>query len=150
MPSSFPALWPMRHRIYQGFARNGAPPPLDALARDLAIPQTEARDTLRELGRRHAVTLTDDGDAVLMANPFSAVPTPFRVYAGGVDYWANCAWDMLGVPAALDADATIHATWAIDDTPATLRVENGEVIGDEGIVHFLKPFRTWYDDIRDT
>lgn len=149
MPGDHPALWPMRHRIYQGFARTGAPPPLDALARDLALPSDEALATLRELGRRHAVTLTDDGDAVLMANPFSAVPTPFRVRAGEVDYWANCAWDMLGVPAALGVDATIHATYAADGAPAEVRVEGGEVTGD-GIVHFLKPFRTWYDDIRDT
>jgi hypothetical protein len=85
-----------------------------------------------------------------MANPFSAVPTPFRVRAGEVEYWANCAWDMLGVPAALGADAAIHATWAVDGAPAELRVERGQVTGAEGIVHFLTPFRAWYDDIRDT
>jgi len=140
----------MRHRIYQGFARTGAPPSLTALVRDLAITETEGRATLHELGRRHAVTLTDDGRGVLMANPFSAVPTPFRVEADGTEYWANCAWDMLGVPAALGTDATIHATWATDGAPAELRVEDGKVAGDDGIVHFLKPFRTWYDDIRDT
>lgn len=150
MPHDFTALWQMRHRIYQGFARTGAPPSLDVLARDLSLTADEARATLRELGRRHAVTLTEDGDAVLMANPFSAVPTPFRVRAGGIDSWATCAWDMLGVPAALGVDATIDATWAADGAPAELRVERGRVTGAEGIVHFLKPFRAWYDDIRDT
>lgn len=150
MPDDVAALWQMRHRVYQGFARTGAPPSLDALARNLALTANEARATLRELGRRHAVTLTDDGDAVLMANPFSAVPTPFRVRAGEVGYWANCAWDMLGVPAALGVDATIDATWAVDGASATFRVEGGRVTGADGIVHFLKPFRTWYDDIRDT
>jgi hypothetical protein len=150
MPYDFAALWPMRHRIYQDFARTGAPPSLGALSRDLSLTADEARATLRELGRRHAVTLTDAGDAVLMANPFSAVPTPFRVRAGKVSYWANCAWDMLGVPAALGVDATIEAIWAVDGAPAALRVEGGRVTGAEGIVHFLKPFRTWYDDIHDT
>jgi hypothetical protein len=140
----------MRHRIYQGFARTGAPPSLDELARDLDLTEDEALGTLRELGRRHAVTLTDNGRGVLMANPFSAVPTPFRVTASGVDCWANCAWDMLGVPAALGTDATIHATYATDGAPAELRVEAGRVTGAAGIVHFLRPFRAWYDDIRDT
>lgn len=144
------ALWQMRHRIYQGLARTGAPPSLDELARDLDLTEEDARATLRELGDRHAVTLTEDGDAVQMANPFSAVPTPFHVHADGVDYWANCAWDMLGVPAALDADATIQAVYASDDAPVELRVENGRVLGAPGIVHFEKPFRTWYDDIHDT
>jgi hypothetical protein len=150
MPSDHPALWPMRHRTYQGFARTGAPPSLDELAGDLALSRDEALGVLRELGRRHAVTLTDDGRGVLMANPFSAVPTPFRVIAGGVAYWANCAWDMLGVPAALGTDATIHAAYATDGAPTELRVEDGRVTDADGIVHFLKPFRTWYDDIHDT
>jgi hypothetical protein len=150
MSEDLTALWQMRHRIYQGFAHTGAPPSLDTLARDLSLTADEASATLRELGRRHAVTLTEDGDAVLMANPFSAVPTPFRVRAGEVSYWANCAWDMLGVPAALGVDATIRAAWAVDGAPAELRVEGGRVTGAEGIVHFLKPFRTWYDDIRET
>lgn len=149
MPDAHPALWPMRHRIYQTFVRTGAAPSLDALAADLALTIDEARATLRELGRRHAVTLTDD-DTVLMANPFSAVPTPFRVTVNGVDCWATCAWDMLGIPAGLGADAAIHATWAADGAPAELRVERGEVTGAEGIVHLQKPFRAWYDDIVDT
>jgi hypothetical protein len=149
MPHDDDALWRMRHVIYQGFARHGAPPSLGDLAAALDLAPDDALATLRELGRRHAVTLTDDGASVLMANPFSAVPTPFRVEANGVESWASCAWDMLGVPAALGSDATIHATWAADNTPATLRVEDGEARGG-GIVHFLIPFRDWYDDIRHT
>ena len=142
-------LWRMRYLIYQEFAHNGAPPSIDALAAALSLPEDKAIDLLRELGERHAVFLDDDRRRVLMANPFSAVPTPFRVTANGVDSWANCAWDMLGIPAALGADATIHASWAADGTPVELRVTDGEVVGD-GIVHFLKPFRTWYDDLRHT
>jgi hypothetical protein len=150
MTSDGPALWRMRYLIYQGFARTGAPPSIDDLAAALDLAPEAALATLREPGRGPAVTLTDDGRGVLMANPFSAVPTPFRVNAGGVDAWANCAWDMLGIPAALGTDATIHATDARDGSPAELRVEAGRLTGDHGIVHFLKPFRTWYDDIVDT
>ena len=36
-----------------------------------------------------------------MANPFSAVPTPHRVYADGRWCFANCAWDAFGISAAL-------------------------------------------------
>ena len=144
------ALWRMRHRIYQGFAEYGAPPTIEDLAVSLAIPIDEALALLHELEARHSVFLTGDRRGVLMANPFSAVPTPFRVTSEGIDYWANCAWDMLGVPAALGRDATIHATYATDNVPAELRVSGGEVTGAEGIVHFLQPFRAWYDDLRYT
>ena len=145
-----PTIWQMRYLIYQGFANTGTPPTIEQLAADLDLAEGDALDALRDLGARHSVFLTDDRRGVLMANPFSAVPTPFRVTAYGVDYWANCAWDMLGVPAALGTDATIHATYATDNAPAELHVAGGKVHGADGIVHFLKPFRTWYDDIRHT
>lgn len=144
------AVWRLRHLIYQGIAPTGEPPPLGDLAEAMALPEDDTLALLHELERRHAVILTDDRRGVLMANPFSAIPTPYRVTARGVDYWANCAWDMLGVPAALGADATIHATYATDGAPAELRVDDGKVTGAEGIVHFLQPFRTWYDDLRYT
>ena len=62
--------------------------------------------------------------------------------SGVPHYWANCAWDALGIPAALHCDATV----AIDDpagrAPLELRVVAGQVLGD-GLVHFLLPFRRW-------
>ena len=145
-----PAIWQVRYLIYQGFAHTGRPPAIEQLAATLAVSEDDALKALRELGARHSVFLIDDQRGVLMTNPFSAVPTPFRVTANGVDYWANCAWDMLGVPAALGTDATIHATYATDNARAELHVAEGKVHGANGIVHFLKPFRTWYDDIRHT
>lgn len=142
--------WRMRHLIYRGFAETGRPPSLEALAANLGLPGTRALSLLHELEALHSVFLTEDRRGVLMANPFSAEPTPFRVTANGIDYWANCAWDMLGVPAALGTDATVRATYAVDGAPAALRVEGGVVTGSDGIVHFLQPFRTWYDDLRHT
>lgn len=144
------ALWALRHRIYDGIVRTGVPPSLSDLAAGMALPEDDTLALLHALEDRHAVLLTDDRREVLLANPFSAIPTPYRVTAGSVSYWANCAWDMLGVPAALHTDAEIHATYAADGAPATLAVRDGEVSGADGIVHFLKPFRRWYDDLRHT
>ena len=135
-----PAVWRMRYLIYTGIREHGRPPAIEQLAATLALSEDDALGALRELGARHSVVLTDDQRGVVMANPFSTVPTPFRVTANGVDYWASCAWDMLGVPAALGTD----------NAPAELHVAGGKVHGANGIVHFLKPFRTWYDDIRHT
>jgi hypothetical protein len=33
-------------------------------------------------------------------------------------YWANCAWDMLGLPAALHPDAEVETEYAEDGSPA--------------------------------
>ena len=43
-----------------------------------------------------------------MANPFSAVPTPYRVQADGRSWFANCAWDAFGICAALHVDGRIE------------------------------------------
>lgn len=140
-------LWQTRHLIYQRFATTGHPPDANAMAMALQIPEADVLDALRTLGELHSVFLTEDQRGVLMANPFSAVPTPFQVSANGVDYWANCAWDMLGIPAALGGDAAIRATYAADGVTTELQVIDGRVESDPGIVHFQQPFRTWYDDL---
>jgi hypothetical protein len=150
MSDNDPMRWRMRHAIYRGFAETGRPPLLEALAADLGIPIASALSLLHEVDSLHSVFLTEDRRGVLMANPFSAEPTPFQVTANGVEYWANCAWDMFGVSAALDTDATIRGPYAVDGAPAALRVDGGIVTGSDGIVHFLQPFRTWYDDLRHT
>ena len=62
-----------------------------------------------------------------MAFLFSAVSTRFLVRANGHSYWTNCAWDMLGVPAALHSDAEIEAEYAEDGSPARLSVQNGRL-----------------------
>jgi hypothetical protein len=143
-------LWQLRLLIYEVFAATGQPPEITQMANVLHLSEDDVLHALRSLDEMHSVFLTGDGRGVLMANPFSAVPTPFRVSADGVDYWANCAWDMLGVPAALGRDATIHATYAADDTTTEIQVVNGDVEGAPGIVHFQQPFRAWYDDLSHT
>ena len=55
-----------------------------------------------------------------MANPFSGVETPFKVHANGKSYFANCAWDTLGIPAALHVDAEIEAACAQSGEPIRL------------------------------
>lgn len=63
--------------------------------------------------------------------------------------WANCAWDALGIPAALHCDAAIIIEDPLGGAPLELSVVDGQVVG-EGLVHFLLPFRRWYDDLVET
>ena len=85
-----------------------------------------------------------------MANPFSGVETSFRVHANGRTYFANCAWDSLGIPAALHTEAEIEAACAQSGEPILLSVRDGQVHGTEALVHFLIPFREWYNDLTST
>ena len=86
-----------------------------------------------------------------MANPFSAVPTDYRVFVGERAHYANCAWDLLGIPAMLGADARIEARHPLTGERLEYAVEAGELrAAPDWLVHFAKPFRHWYDDIVDT
>ena len=61
---------------------------------------TEA--ALRRLHDAHMIVLEPGPHRDPDGQPVLAVPTPYRVEAGGRSWFANCAWDALGIPAALD------------------------------------------------
>jgi len=82
-----------------------APEPTEVTAA-LHLPAVDVQQSLRRLAEGRALVLEGDGVRVRKAEPFSAVATPFRVTAGPRSWWANCAWDALGIPAMLHADAT--------------------------------------------
>jgi hypothetical protein len=83
-----------------------------------------------------------------MLHPFSAVPTPHRVVSAGRSWYANCAWDALGIPAALHADGDVESACADCGEPVRLTVRDGELVGGADLlVHFVVPARRWWDDI---
>ena len=143
-------LWEIRAFIYQHFAETTRPPEVDETASHFALSHEEAISAHEELHRRHALYLKPGTHEILMANPFSGVETPFRVRANGRTYFANCAWDSLGIPAALHADGEIEAVCAQSGKPIHLRLSNQQVQDSEVLVHFLFPFREWYDDLVST
>jgi hypothetical protein len=77
------------------------------------------------------------------------VPTAFRAEVGDHTYWANCGWDVLGIPAALHADAQIEAPIG-DGESIRFAIEAGRLKDWDGLVHFPLPFRRWYDDLIET
>jgi len=140
-------LWEIRTFVYQHFAETTRPPRVDKTAHRFALTPEEAVSAYEQLHQRHALYLQPGTHAILMANPFSGVETPFKVRADGRTYFANCAWDSLGIPAALHADAEIEAACAQSGKPIQLRVMDGQVRQSEARVHFLIPFREWYNDL---
>ena len=143
-------LWDIRAFIYRYFAETTHPPNADETASHFALTHDEARSAYEELHGRHALYLKPGTHEILMANPFSGIETLFRVRANGKTYFANCAWDSLGIPAALHAEAEIEAACAQSGDPIHLGVTSAQVQGSEALVHFLIPFRKWYDDLVST
>ncbi|HEX5500451.1 MAG TPA: organomercurial lyase [Thermomicrobiales bacterium] len=142
--------WRLRAEVYRQFADRGRAPTADELAVALGADSDAIQDGLARLHDRHALLLDPADRSIRMANPFSAVPTSFRVQVGTSRYWANCAWDALGIPAALHADADIDATYGDDGAPVAIAIDGGALRGGGGVVHFPLPVARWYDDLIET
>src|SRR5688572_28382712 len=65
-------------------------------------------ESYQRLRAQRLLVVEADGQSIRMAPPFSGVPTQHIVEAGGIRYFANCAWDALGIPATLHKAVTVH------------------------------------------
>jgi hypothetical protein len=131
----------LRRRILAFFAEHGhAPTPADVDA---------TGDDYRRLADAHALVLDADG-SIVIANPFSGVPTAYRAEADGRSWDANCAWDGLGILAALGRGGAMHTTCSDCGEPLALEVRDGELAETGTVAHFLVPAAAWYHDLVHT
>lgn len=140
----------VRLYVYGRFLEDGLPPTVEQTA--AALQATGAAVTLayERLAEQRILVLEEDGRAIRMAMPFSAVETPFEVRAIERKWYANCAWDALGIPAMLNCDARIVTRCGDCGDPLTLAVMDGEVVGDTEVVHFAVPASRWWENIAFT
>jgi hypothetical protein len=143
-------IWEIRAFVYRHFAKTTHAPSVNETAARFALTREVAASVYQALHDRHVFYLAPGTYSILMANPFSGIKTPFRVHANGKTYFANCAWDSLGIPAALHCDADVDAVCAQSGEAVKLRVRDGEVSNSGVRVHFLVPFEHWYDDLVHT
>ena len=137
----------IRTHIYGSFVLDGRARTAAETAAELGMDEGDVADAYRRLHEAHALVLDPRTSEVRMLNPFSAVETPHRVEAGRM-WFANCAWDALGIPAALHTDATVRSECPDCDEPLELEVRDGKLVrGGELLVHFVVPARHWWDDI---
>jgi hypothetical protein len=122
-----------RRQIYRHYAATGSPPALTA-------------GEAAALEAAHAAVL-DRAGAVAFANPFATGPAPFRINTKRRIYHAICAWDALGVLAALHSDGTVQSACPDCDQPISVSVRRGALASAEAVVHFLVPAARWYEDL---
>ncbi|MDE3090925.1 MAG: hypothetical protein KGJ80_16245 [Chloroflexota bacterium] len=137
----------VRRYIYDQVMKVGVPPTIAQAAIALSTTRADMQALFQQLADAHMLVLQKDTGEVLMANPFSAVPTPFLAQVGERSYFGNCIWDVMGIPAMLHQDAIIRASCGDCGTAMTLRITNGSLEPIEGIAHFAIPAAHWWDDI---
>jgi hypothetical protein len=136
----------VRRVVYAKCAEGEVPTALQ-LSQLLARPLGVVRDTLQWLAAQRALVLQANGE-ILMAEPFSAVPTPFLIRSGDAQWWSNCIWDGLGIAAMLRLDADLITACQCCGTRLQIGVAHGErLTSGAGVAHFLVPARFWWDHI---
>ena len=125
----------LRRAIFLAFAATGAPPPPAFYAAKHA--------ELAGLEEKHVVVLREG--RIWAAHPFAAHHERARVRApDGRSWWGSCAWDALGIVAALGlSEASVEADGA------AIEVIDGEVSGDAWF-HIAVPAAHWWDNIAFT
>lgn len=113
----------------------------------MSLSREEILEKFRQLEERRLLALAPESGEIVMAPPFSAVPTVFPVQSGGVFYFASCVWDAYGIPAALHRDALAYAACGCCGEAMEMRVENGAPVRTEGVAHFAVPAAEWWDDL---
>jgi hypothetical protein len=138
----------VRLNVYEHFVSHCRAPSAGAVAVALGAHPDHVREAFRRLAAAHVLVLQPDTAEIWMAMPFSAVPTPFRVTAGDAAWWANCAWDALGVPAMLGQDAVVETRCPLTGAPLQIALASGQLDPTQReVVHFAVPAARWWDDI---
>lgn len=137
----------VRFVMMQHLVATGHVPSKEDIARGLGLSSERVEQVLYRLEDAHAIALAPASTNVWMAHPFSAVPTPFPVVTARVRYWANCAWDMLSIPAVLDVDSTTTTLCPDCGEELTIRIRGGELEPTDTVVHFAVPPLRFWDNV---
>jgi hypothetical protein len=136
----------LRNVTYRLFVELGGAPSADAVAHELGRDIGSVRLGWQRLHDAHALVLDPTG-AIRMANPFSAVPTRYRVRAARRWWYANCAWDAFGICASLGVDGRIETTCPDCDAHLVVDVRDGRPDDESLVFHSLVEAAHWWDDI---
>jgi hypothetical protein len=136
----------VRRATYRAFVDLGRAPTAAEVAARLRQDEGAVRGAWARLHDAHAIVLDEFG-AILMANPFAARPTDYRVEAGGRAWFANCGWDAFGIGAALHVDSEFETHCPDCGEPIHVRVRDGRPDDSNLVWHVLVPASQWWNDI---
>jgi hypothetical protein len=132
---------------YRRTAETGHPPVAGEVAQRLGVASDEVREAFARLAARRLLVLEPDGATIRMAPPFSGVPTQHRVRVEGLEYFANCAWDALAIPAALHREGKVESRCEQSGAPLRLCVGLDGPEPSDWLFHCEVPAARWWQDI---
>lgn len=133
--------------IYSHFAETGQRPSAGTVAARVGTDTPVVLEAYSRLRGQRVLALEPDGSSIRMAPPFSGVPTQHVVIADGKQYFANCGWDALGIPAALHRPGMVYSRCEQSGEPLRLSVGLEGPEPSSWVFHCLVPAAKWWDDI---
>jgi len=137
----------IRNHLYARFVELGRALRSSEAATELGLAGADVEAAFRRLDDAHALVLERDTLEIRMLNPFSCVPSAWRVHAAGRTWYSNCAWDSFAVCAALHTDGRIESSCADCGEPIEVEVRKRLAVDGDYLFHVLVPARHWWDDI---
>jgi len=143
----------VRKFIFDHFYENTTAPTVEEAMARFGMARRDAFETFQGLESDHHILLVPGTQRILMANPYSAVATPFRVFAGKRRYFANCAWDTVSMHVMLDTDARVESFCHHCAEPIEISLSNGVVTSctpKNPLIFLSMPVARWYDNLVNT
>jgi hypothetical protein len=143
----------VRKYIFDYFLDMCRAPVLEEIMGRFGLERGQAAKVLEDLEAAHHVVRVPGTNRILMANPFSALVTPFRVRVGERNYFANCAWDAVAFHVMLGADTLVDSFCHHCAEPIQLRFSGGKAVPPSPartVVYLSIPAASWWDDIVST
>ena len=91
----------VRIAIARSIKTSGRIPTIAGIAADMKKDVAAVDESFARMIDGHVFIPRKDSHEIFTYNPFCAEPTDFFVTAGGRIWFGICAWDALGIPAAL-------------------------------------------------
>jgi hypothetical protein len=137
----------VRRATYRLFVELGRAPTADEVGSAVGSTRDDVRAAWRQLHESHALVLHAGSGDLRMANPFSAVPTAHRVHAAERWWYANCAWDAIGICSALHVDGQVLSSCPDCGDTIEFDVQQTRPSDETLVFHCLVPATEWWSDI---
>lgn len=125
----------VREAIASSIRRRGSVPVMAQVAMDVRADAEAIRAAFDRMIAAHVFIPQRGSSEIYSYNPFCAERTDFRVRSDGREWWALCAWDALGIPAALGAAGTAETSCLDCGESIVVDVDrDGTAVASPGIV----------------
>src|SRR3989442_2635393 len=141
----------VRKYVFDYFLEHAVPPVLEQIMERYHLDRVKAFAVLKALEDARHLKLVPGTQRILMAFPFSAVATPFRVTRPVIRrrYYANCAWDAVAFHAMLHEIIRLEGRCHHCAEPISIELAGGKSRGSApgALRHLPRPAAPWWNYI---